>query len=196
MYKVLISLSIIAVLLSCKDSKTVQTKEISDVKVTSKYDCHPTSGRPAYLAKIQDSISEYDKQIRRDTSLANILDGMKFIPDGNFMMGAVGDLALEREFPKHPVKVSGFYMDDREVTNAEFREFVEATGYKTIAERPVDWEELKTQLPPGTPKPADDLLKPGSLVFTPTPGITNLRDFFSMVVLGSLCRLAASGGPR
>jgi formylglycine-generating enzyme required for sulfatase activity len=36
------------------------------------------------------------------------------------------------------------------VTNAEFREFVDATGYKTIAERPIDWEEMKKNLPPGT----------------------------------------------
>jgi formylglycine-generating enzyme required for sulfatase activity len=57
-------------------------------------------------------------------------------------------------------------MDDHEVTNAEFRKFVEATGYVTTVERPVDWEDLKQQLPPGTPKPADEMLKPGALVFT------------------------------
>jgi len=58
-------------------------------------------------------------------------------------------------------------MDVTEVTNAQFRAFVEATGYKTVAERPVNWEELKKQVPPGTPKPPDDMLQPGSLVFTP-----------------------------
>ena len=69
------------------------------------------------------------------------------IPSGTFIQGGKGHLALEREFPRHPVKVSAFYMDSHEVTNAEFREFVEATGYKTVAERPVDWEELKKQAP-------------------------------------------------
>ena len=51
------------------------------------------------------------------------------------------------EFPRHQVKVSAFYMDKHEVTNAEFRAFVKATGYITTAERKPDWEELKKQLP-------------------------------------------------
>src|SRR5262249_13631883 len=51
--------------------------------------------------------------------------------------------------------------------NAEFAQFVKATGYITVAERKPDWEELKKQLPPGTPKPADDVLVPASLVFNP-----------------------------
>jgi formylglycine-generating enzyme required for sulfatase activity len=106
------------------------------------------------------------------------IDGMVYIPGGVFTMGAEGDLALPREYPRHPVQVDGFYMDTHEVTNAEFREFVEATGYTTIAERPVDWESLKQQLPPGTPKPDESLLQPGSLVFTPRPGITDLSNYF------------------
>jgi formylglycine-generating enzyme required for sulfatase activity len=52
---------------------------------------------------------------------------------------------------------------------------VKATGYKTVAERPVDWEELKKQLPPGTPKPDDKMLLPGSLVFTPPDQPVDLR---------------------
>jgi formylglycine-generating enzyme required for sulfatase activity len=53
------------------------------------------------------------------------------------------------------------------VTNAEFQKFVEATGYLTTAERKPDWEELKKQVAPGTPKPPDEVLVPGSLVFSP-----------------------------
>src|SRR5690606_34066089 len=48
-----------------------------------------------------------------------------------------------------------------------FREFVEATGYVTTAERKPDWDELKKQLPPGTPRPPEHLLVASSLVFTP-----------------------------
>ncbi|WP_274475418.1 formylglycine-generating enzyme family protein [Mangrovimonas aestuarii] len=104
--------------------------------------------------------------------------GMVFIPEGEFMMGGEPDkLALDREFPKHPVQVSAFYMDTHEVTNAQFAEFVKETGYITSAERDVDWEELKKQLPPNTPKPADSSLKAGSLVFTPTSGPVPLNDF-------------------
>jgi formylglycine-generating enzyme required for sulfatase activity len=66
-------------------------------------------------------------------------------------------------------------MDTTELTNAKFAEFVKATGYKTVAERPVDWEELKKQLPPGTPKPDDKMLLPGSLVFTPPDQPVDLR---------------------
>ena len=39
-------------------------------------------------------------------------------------------------------------MDTHEVTNAEFEKFVIATGYITTAEKPVDWEALKKELPP------------------------------------------------
>ena len=67
----------------------------------------------------------------------------------------------------HEVVVDGFWMDETEVTNAQFRDFVEATGYRTVAERPVVWEELKKQLAPGTPKPLEQDLQPGSLVFSP-----------------------------
>lgn len=49
--------------------------------------------------------------------------------------------------------VHGFFMDETEVTNREFAEFVEATGYTTLAVREISWEELQQQLPPGTPKP-------------------------------------------
>ncbi|HBF18943.1 MAG TPA: formylglycine-generating enzyme family protein [Cryomorphaceae bacterium] len=93
--------------------------------------------------------------------------GMIWVPAATFIQGAQENdmMAQPHEKPAHKVKVNGFFMDEREVTNARFREFVEATSYTTVAERPVDWEELKQQLPPGTPRPADSLLLPGSLVF-------------------------------
>lgn len=93
--------------------------------------------------------------------------GMTWIPGGTFMMGGDNDQARPDEFPKHKVSVDGFYMDSHEVTNAQFRAFTEATGYITTAEIAPDWEELKAQLPPGTPKPHDSLLQPSSIVFTP-----------------------------
>jgi formylglycine-generating enzyme required for sulfatase activity len=95
---------------------------------------------------------------------------MVWIPGGEFTMGSDDPSARPVEQPKHPVKVSPFWMDEHEVTNAEFRRFAEATGYKTIAERQPVWEELAKQLPPGTPKPDDSLLVPGSLVFKPPGG--------------------------
>ena len=53
---------------------------------------------------------------------------------------------------------------------------MKATGYLTTAERKPDWEEMKKTLPPGTPKPPDDVLVPGSLVFVPTDGPVPLDD--------------------
>jgi formylglycine-generating enzyme required for sulfatase activity len=67
-------------------------------------------------------------------------------------------------------------MDATEVTNAQFGAFVEATGYVTVAERPIDWEQFKKQLPPGTPRMSDEELMPGSLVFTPPARAVGLDD--------------------
>jgi formylglycine-generating enzyme required for sulfatase activity len=74
------------------------------------------------------------------------------------------------------VRVRGFWMDATEVTNAQFRAFVQATGYRTVAERPIDWEELRTQVPEGTPKPPPEKLLPGSLVFAPPANAVALDD--------------------
>ena len=93
--------------------------------------------------------------------------GMVWIPGGKFIMGSDDPQAYSEEKPAVQVEVRGFWMDKNEVTNAEFARFVQETGYITLAERPVDWEELKKQLPANTPKPADSLLLPGSLVFSP-----------------------------
>lgn len=93
--------------------------------------------------------------------------GMVHIAGGTFMMGATDNEGRPDEYPAHKVEVNSFWMDQHEVTNAQFRQFVKATGYVTIAERKPDWEEMKKQLPPGTPKPPDSVLVPGALVFSP-----------------------------
>jgi len=94
-------------------------------------------------------------------------DDMVFIQGGNFKMGGDSLWGRADEFPRHEVKVSSFYMDKHEVTNSQFRAFVEATGYITTAERKPDWEELKKQVPVGTPRPDDSVLVAASLVFSP-----------------------------
>lgn len=93
------------------------------------------------------------------------------------MMGGDNGEAQPDEYPKHKVTVSGFWMDATEVTNAQFAKFVKATGYVTTAERKPDWNELKKQLPPGTPRPADSLLVAASLVFDPPNHPVNLSDY-------------------
>jgi formylglycine-generating enzyme required for sulfatase activity len=59
---------------------------------------------------------------------------MVWIPAGEFVMGA--EQTLPDEFPPHTVRLDGFWMDPTEVTNRQFDEFVRATGYVTIAEKP------------------------------------------------------------
>lgn len=102
--------------------------------------------------------------------------GMVWVPGGEFLMGSTDPLARPDEAPVHRVRVDGFFMDATEVTNAQFAAFVAATGYRTVAERPVDWQELKKQLPPNTPQPPGAALLPGSLVFTPPDRPIDTRD--------------------
>ncbi|SEW43720.1 Formylglycine-generating enzyme, required for sulfatase activity, contains SUMF1/FGE domain [Chitinophaga arvensicola] len=92
-------------------------------------------------------------------------ENMIWVTGGQFMMGTDEKEAYDQERPAHPVKVDGFWIDKTEVTNEAFKAFVDATKYVTVAERKPTWEEISKQLPPGTPKPDDALLIPGSMVF-------------------------------
>ena len=79
------------------------------------------------------------------------------------------------ERPVHPVELDGFWMSRTPVTNAEFREFIEKTGYITTAEKAPELEEIMTGLPPGAP-PAAELLVPASMVFTPPKESVSLEN--------------------
>lgn len=96
--------------------------------------------------------------------------GMVWIPGGIFTMGSDDVESKPDEKPPHSVKVSGFWMDITPVTNRQFKEFVDETGYVTLAEKAPTLEEIMSQVPPGTPEPSPELLVPGSLVFKPTKG--------------------------
>lgn len=103
-------------------------------------------------------------------------EGMVYVPGGEFTMGIGHGLGYPQESPAHQVKIDPFFMDATEVSNAEFAIFVEATGYITLAERAITWEELQRQLPEGTPKPSEEYLQPGALVFTPPQSPVSLAD--------------------
>jgi formylglycine-generating enzyme len=104
--------------------------------------------------------------------------GMAWIPGGEFSMGAqdlpdmgmVGMRATTDSRPIHRVYVDGFFMDKTDVTNGQFREFVEATGYVTIAERTPRAEDF-----PGAPP---ENLVAGSVVFSPPSHPVPLNDHF------------------
>lgn len=91
--------------------------------------------------------------------------GMVWVPAGSYTMG---DTRYPEEQPARSVQVAGFWMDRTEVTNDQFAEFVQATGYVTVAERPVD-----AQTHPGLPP---DMLQPGAVVFMPPKQIRGKED--------------------
>ncbi|SEL81793.1 formylglycine-generating enzyme family protein [Parapedobacter koreensis] len=90
---------------------------------------------------------------------------MVYIEGGTYRMGSAN---FADASPVHEVTIDGFWMDEHEVTNAQFARFVAATGYQTVAERPLNPKDF-----PDVPL---DVLQPGSAVFTPPVQAVNLHD--------------------
>jgi sulfatase modifying factor 1 len=99
------------------------------------------------------------------TSSPDAPPGMVWIPGGRFWMGTDH---LEDAQPVHQVEVKGFWIDRTDVTNEEFARFVQATGYITVAERPLDPKEF--------PDLAPKDLAPGGVVFTPPSSPISLEN--------------------
>ena len=93
-------------------------------------------------------------------------EDMVFLAGGNFLMGSNSFYREER--PVRPEHVDGFWIDIYPVTNADFRKFVDATGYVTYSERPPN--------PAMYPDADPALLVPGSLVFRKPDRPVSLRD--------------------
>ena len=120
------------------------------------------------------------KDVAPKESTVKTPEGMLWVPEKIFLQGGKnGDqYAMPREKPSHNVKVDGFFIDVTEVTNKQFKAFVDATNYLTVAEREIDWEEMKTQLPENTPKPHDSILQPGSLIFNKdVNAVVNMQNY-------------------
>jgi formylglycine-generating enzyme required for sulfatase activity len=95
-----------------------------------------------------------------------VISEMLWIPRGEFRMGS--SRHYPEEAPAHSVEVDGFYIDRVTVTNRQFAEFIAATSYVTLAERPAD----ASQYPGAKP----ELLDPSSIVFRKPEGPVDLRD--------------------
>jgi len=93
-------------------------------------------------------------------------DDLQWIPAQTYTMGS--DALYAEEGPAHAVRVAGFWIAAHQVTNAEYAAFVTATGYVTVAERPLNPDDF-----PGAPK---ENLVPGSMVFTGSRGPVDLRN--------------------
>jgi formylglycine-generating enzyme len=92
-------------------------------------------------------------------------DDLVWIPPQTAVLGS--DQHYDEERPAHVVSVDGFWMQKHQVTNAQYAEFVDATGYVTVAERPLNPDDY-----PGAP--AENFV-PGSMVFTRTAGPVDLK---------------------
>ena len=129
---------------------------------------HPTPAASAFLPTVPNTTAPPDDSPQ----------GMVWISGGEFSMGSNdprgalcgGPDSMGDARPVHRVYVDGFWMDTTEVTNAQFRQFVKATGYVTIAERKPTQEEFPTAPP--------ENLVAGSTVFTLTPDAVPLNDHF------------------
>lgn len=163
-YKKIIWLSTVVFMIACKNQSA---KEVTTDNADSVHSCMQVPARFG-----ADSAATAI-QFNGDSSK----EGMVVIPAGVFDMGGDNSQADADELPKHKVQVSSFYIDITEVTNAQFKKFVDATGYITTAEKKPDWEEIKKTVPPGTPRPPDSVMVAASLVFKPSTGPVNLNDY-------------------
>ncbi len=87
------------------------------------------------------------------------------IPAQTAVLGS--DDHYPEEAPARAVSVAEFAIQAHPVTNVDFAEFIEATGYVTVAERPLNPADY-----PGAPA---ENLEPGSMVFHRTAGPVDLR---------------------
>jgi formylglycine-generating enzyme required for sulfatase activity len=137
-------------------------QKIDSIRKDSSLSCCTNKLPTKPFLKMSDSVN-----IGKVSATLGNKEEMVLIHGGSFVMGGDSIWGKSDEFPKHRVQISSFYMDRHEVTNGQFRTFIEATLYVTTAEKKPDWEEIRKQVPPGTPKPADSLLVASSLVFSP-----------------------------
>ena len=154
--RIFILLCGLATLLTCQSNDTQALDDPTH--------CYtPIPGLPVGFAAAQ--LDKALETIQVDSLQLNNTEDMVWIEGGSFEMGGDNDQARPDEWPKHPTSVDGFWMDETEVTNAQFQAFVDATGYVTIAEQEIKLEDIMSQLPEGTPPPPAEALIPFSLVF-------------------------------
>ncbi|UYL08243.1 formylglycine-generating enzyme family protein [Bdellovibrio sp. SKB1291214] len=130
---------------------------------TSSLRLPPVNSEPAAVGA---EISyEHASEAAMKPSNPNFGQSMIWIPGGEFWMGS-GDLNVIDAQPPHKVHVDGFWMDQYLVTNRDFMDFTEDTGYVTVAERRLDPKDYP-DLPP-------ELLEPGAIIFSPRIERTDL----------------------
>jgi len=172
--RVSISVSVVGFVLTgicaCHSSENQESaKDVYQAKIDGAVSCTSIGLYPAdSILYMQGGGSEYKSSVINIGKPTVQVNGMVWIPGGEFSMGGVnpadmqdgGKETMNDARPVHQVYVDGFFMDEHEVTNAEFSEFVKATGYVTIAEQKPTRKEF--------PDAPEENLVAGSVVFTPT----------------------------
>jgi len=129
-------------------------------------------------AYVEGGGASYQKTLENKVDSKETHPGMVLVPGGTFSMGGVNPIQLQNGGPDemndarpiHTVYVDPFFMDETEVTNEQFAEFVQATGYITLAERKPTREEFPTA-------PEENLVA-GSIVFVPPSQKTALSNHY------------------
>jgi formylglycine-generating enzyme len=114
-------------------------------------------------------IQEQPRSPEHDQPASPPFKNMVWVPGGAFLMGS--DQHYPEEAPVHRETVEGFWMDQYAVTNADFRRFIQATGYVTVAERVPEAAAYPGALP--------HMLAPGSVVFRPPRHRVDLRNHYN-----------------
>ena len=90
-------------------------------------------------------MAEIEKIEIREDSIST--EGMIKVEGGTYTMGGNSQQARQDEFPQHQETIKDLWVDQTEVTNAQFRQFIEATGYVTTAKK--EFEVNGETYPPG-----------------------------------------------
>ena len=133
-----------------------------------------------FNCKKKKQVEDLELPIAQPINKVEAPEGMIWVETKTFLQGAKNNdkYAMPREKPAHNVTVDGFFIDVTEVTNYQFSAFVDATNYVTVAERKIEWEDMKKQLPPDAIKPHDSVLQPRSLIFNEdVDAIVNMNNY-------------------
>jgi formylglycine-generating enzyme required for sulfatase activity len=157
---------------------TTDSVAVNDWRVSNAISCTKEMLPGDSVLYMNGGAKEFQPTIFNDVKPSSTIpEGMVFIPGGEFSMGAPnpvgikdgGKAPMEDCRPIHRVKLDPYYMDEHEVTNAEFAAFVKSTKYITVAEQAPTKEEFPDAMP--------DMLVAGSVVFSPPSQPVNLDNF-------------------
>ena len=162
------------------EAPALETKSLGDMKISAAISCTKGLSVKDSSLFMQGGGELFELTVEDSSNNpANQEKNMVWIHGGEFSMGGVNPVGMQDggkenmndARPVHRVKVSGFYMDETEVTNEQFAAFVKASGYVTVAEKKPTREEF--------PEAPEENLVAGSVVFSPPAHPVPLDNYFN-----------------